>query len=390
MIEPTDMLSTLGDPRLALALLVLAVALLEVERWWTRRRRQRGRRVGPPAYALDALALASAVLCTVSALALLLRGVSAGGQLAGYLLSWAAAQARAHSGALAAIVLSAALAVAGVAFLRGQLRQRRAAASAARPSLGEQMTVELGAVPASVTDSPALRPALPQPLDQPSTAIVLAPQLDAPAITSSQLSPPIVVASQPAPTAVYATSVPAVAAAQAEEPSEILAPLSMLGHNRRPPMPSTPSPQSFLPSVPEISRRRSRLPLALATLALIALIGGGLIFRQQVAGLLPALRPATGEATSTALSVSRPNPTISSAPTSAPAGPTAAPLVARHVKSNALNLRARPGTDQPVLTTLAHGASVLLLDETATVAGRTWVRVRAGQQEGWVSQDLLE
>jgi uncharacterized protein YraI len=55
-----------------------------------------------------------------------------------------------------------------------------------------------------------------------------------------------------------------------------------------------------------------------------------------------------------------------------------------------LNLRTRPGTDQPIITTLRQGAEVVLLHDVRTIGGRTWVKVRAGQQEGWVSQEFLE
>jgi uncharacterized protein YgiM (DUF1202 family) len=130
--------------------------------------------------------------------------------------------------------------------------------------------------------------------------------------------------------------------------------------------------------------------LALATLALIGLSLGGLVFRTQIAGLLLALRPATSEVTAAALSLPTSEPVISGEPALAPAIPTAPTLVSRHVKSDTLNLRARPGIDQQVIAKLARGASVLLLGERMTVEGRTWVRVRAGEQEGWVSQDLLE
>ena len=361
MTELTYLLSTFGNPWLVLGLLALAVVLLDIERWWTRARRRRGRRVGAPAYALDALAIASAVLATASAAALLARGIIAVALLTGELLGWIGTQARAYSGMLVAIIACIALVAVGVALARSRLRRPRA-----HPDLSEQPPVTTSTVESSRADVAIVLPTVPQALDQPPGG-------------TTQMAPLIVAPSLAQANAVPTASSPRIITAQADEPTEPLTSLSMLGHNRRPYRSTAPQPQSFLTSAPEPDKRRSRLPLALATLALIGLSVYGFVFRQQVVGLLPALRPATSEVTAAALSL----------PTSIPAAPTA-PLVSRHVKSDTLNLRARPGTDQQVIAKLTHGATVLLLDETATVDGRTWVRVRAGEQEGWVSQDLLE
>jgi hypothetical protein len=372
MTELINMLSILGNPWLALAGLALAVALLEAERWWTRRRRRRGRHVGVPAYILDALAIAGAVLAVASGLALLARGAITIAQLAGELLGWAGTQAHAYSRLLIAIIAATALVAAGVRLTRAWLRRPRV-----HRDLNERKPAAAGVLESNRSDLAIARPPSPQPLEQPASAI-------------SQL-PPLVISSPLAQvTATPTVSTPRLIMAQIDEPTEALSSLSMLGHNRRSYTPAVPQPQSFLTSPPEVDKRRPRVRLALAMLALIGMSLGGFIFRTQITGLLLALRPATSEVTVAALRVPTSEPVISDEPTLAPAIPTAPTLVSRHVKSNTLNLRARPGINQQVIAKLVRGASVLLLGERMTVEGRTWVRVRAGEQEGWVSQDLLE
>jgi hypothetical protein len=372
MTELINTLSIFGDPWLTLAWLALAVALLEAERWWTRRRRRRGRHVGVPAYILDALALAGAVLAVASGLALLARGIITVAQLAGELLGWPDTQARAYSWLPIAIIAAIVLIAVGVRLAHARLHRTRI-----HRELNEQKPAAAGVLESSRADLPIARPASPQPLAQPTSAMSQLPPL--------VIAPPLAQA-----TAAPTVSTPRVIIAQIDEPTEALSSLSMLGHNRRSYIPAVPQPQSFLTSPPEVDKRRPRVRLALATLALIGLSLGGLVFRTQIAGLLLALRPATSEVTAAALSLPTSEPVISGEPALAPAIPTAPTLVSRHVKSDTLNLRARPGIDQQVIAKLARGASVLLLGERMTVEGRTWVRVRAGEQEGWVSQDLLE
>jgi uncharacterized protein YgiM (DUF1202 family) len=123
----------------------------------------------------------------------------------------------------------------------------------------------------------------------------------------------------------------------------------------------------------------------------VALVGGAVVFRTPLTELLAgggrlasAIASATAVPTGAALVESRPT---------APAAPTAvAPIQAatRHVKSDSLNLRAGPGTDQAVLAVLAKGDAVALLDDSQLVGETTWVKVRAGAREGWVSEKLLD
>lgn len=370
MSELLNILNIFGDPWLALALLALAIALLQAERWWTRGRRRRGRQVGVPAYILDALAIAGAVLAVASGLALLARGIITVAQLVGEVLGWAGTQARVSSWPLIAIVAVIVLSAAGVRIARIPLRR-----SGTRPEQNEQKPAAADALESGRADLAIVVSPSPQPLDQLASPISQLPPI--------AMMPPLAQASV-APE----VSTPRIVTAQIDESTEEYSSLSMIGPRRRSLAPAAPQPQTFLTRAPEVDKRRPRLRLAPVALMLIGLSLCGFILRPQIAGLLLTLRPASSDVKPADLSLGTPELAISSAPISAATVPTAP--VARHVKSDTLNLRARPGTDQQVIGRLARGASVLLLGETTTVEGRTWVRVRAGEQEGWVSQDLLE
>ena len=80
-----------------------------------------------------------------------------------------------------------------------------------------------------------------------------------------------------------------------------------------------------------------------------------------------------------------------------PARGAAAPLPAsdaqgaqKRVKSNGLNLRAQPGTDQQVVVVLKQGDTVTVFTDARLIRDAIWVKVRAGDYEGWVDQSLLE
>jgi uncharacterized protein YraI len=60
------------------------------------------------------------------------------------------------------------------------------------------------------------------------------------------------------------------------------------------------------------------------------------------------------------------------------------------VQSARLNLRAQPGANQPIITTLAQGTSVEALAETRTADGGVWLQVRSGRFEGWVNGKFLK
>lgn len=59
------------------------------------------------------------------------------------------------------------------------------------------------------------------------------------------------------------------------------------------------------------------------------------------------------------------------------------------VTAPSLNMRSGPGATKPVITTLPHNSQVTLLGERQDVDGTVWVRVRANNQDGWVSAKHL-
>ena len=54
-----------------------------------------------------------------------------------------------------------------------------------------------------------------------------------------------------------------------------------------------------------------------------------------------------------------------------------------------LNMRSGPGSTQPVVATLPKDTQVMLLGERQDIEGTVWVRVRANNQNGWVSAKHL-
>ncbi|HEX6747901.1 MAG TPA: TIGR02594 family protein [Longimicrobium sp.] len=69
--------------------------------------------------------------------------------------------------------------------------------------------------------------------------------------------------------------------------------------------------------------------------------------------------------------------------TEAAAAPAPAPAVTLRVEATALNLRAGPGTGNPVVVTLPHGARVQRLDASPDGA---WLKVKTDKgTEGWLS-----
>ncbi len=62
----------------------------------------------------------------------------------------------------------------------------------------------------------------------------------------------------------------------------------------------------------------------------------------------------------------------------------------RYVEAVTLNLRAGPGSEEPIISQLAKGTQVTLTGETKSVAdGGVWVQVIAGGHTGWVNRKFL-
>jgi hypothetical protein len=367
----TDTIATFGSIWMVLILLALAVIALEAERWWTRWRREHRHAAGAVAYALDALAIVSAVLAVLAVLTLLVRALLALLAFVGELLGWGVGALLASPVILAVLVAAIILVGLVTALVRGWLPmpRRTQPAPPVRPA-GKQ---------AGLFDRLASEEA--------ATAIPPASDIAAPAAPVAPAQPREARAATQQATVPYVAAAPAsFAPPRADEPVEGLPSLSMMGQRRVPT--AAPAPQSFLTNVPVAEKRRSALPLVFVMLGVAALAGGAFMFRQQVLDLLPGLWPSTSYATSQMAQTAL--PTAAAAATPSPAVPTAPPVVSKRVAGDVLNLRAGPGTDQQVIATLQHGETVVLLDKTQTVAGRIWVRVRAGEREGWVSQEFLE
>lgn len=323
------MIDALRAPWALAALLIVGVAALEAERWWTRARRRRATSPGALAYLLDALALGAALGFLMGGL--LLAASAAGAGLAQLGLVALPGSQLEIAGTLA---VCAALAAGGlfVGLARLHARDRSGKPGQAKPDVSALAAVS------AIGDASALEP-------------VAQPPDDAPADESGM---------------------------------EFFMNVSTM--RQRPRAAPVVHPESFLslrePAAPP-AKRRGRLGPALLTLAvLVALAGGAFWYRQPLAGLVAGAVSAEGGVVPSALvgsSAARPKvvaPTV--------------PQVTRRVKSDSLNLRAGPGPSRAVLAVLARGDAVALLGGREVVQNVEWVQVRAGEREGWVSAKLLE
>jgi Bacterial SH3 domain len=320
---------------------------LEGERVWTRSRRRRGLAPGAVAYLLDRLVIVGAVLALVGAATLFVEGLISiaamvggviGGERVGLLIVGMA------------IALGLALALARVA------RGRRAA------------------------------------------------QIAAGAVTS------------PINSGAIAADAPLPGERFEEQPTPALA---MMQERWQPAATSVPT--SFLDLVEPHSNTPARSRFALAsTLLMLALmvmlVSVAVLFRQPLMNILlgmeasyggvveagrslPPSQPDAG-AENAAANVGAAAASAASAPTAAshpaavaPAAPLSASDaqgVQKRVKSNSLNLRALPGTDQQVVVVLKQGDMVIVFTDARLLRDAIWVKVRAGDYEGWVDQSLLE
>ncbi len=64
--------------------------------------------------------------------------------------------------------------------------------------------------------------------------------------------------------------------------------------------------------------------------------------------------------------------------------------ITKQVRSLELNMRLRPGVNQPIVTILPQNAEVQLLGETQEFDGGLWTKIRVGQDIGWVNQQFLK
>ncbi|MBO9343430.1 MAG: SH3 domain-containing protein [Roseiflexus sp.] len=326
-----------GSPLIIIALLLSAVVLLELERIWTRTRRFAGKPVGAPAFVLDGLAIAAALFafvgCAVALMQIMIEAAS-------YMFERTTGLVGQIDGTTAGLAIGSL-----IALLVSMIVIRHLSSRVAAPSR-EPMRPEI------VPEGRIIRP---------------------------EPAPPI------------AGALPVLSGNVAESEEE--PPLVML-RTRRPSQRPVPHPvqmptveQMLTPPQPK-PRRLQRIVVMAATLLVVG--ATGFVYRDAIIQTVAAWQlPITSRP------ISEPPEDVVS-PTTLPATPQvdvqAAPTAAPQIWSVAverLNLRAGPGIDYPVVTTLKRGDDVIDLGETAGSGEDRWVRVRAGTQEGWVFRTFL-
>ncbi len=329
-----------GSPSIIIALVLSAIVLLELERIWTRTRRFAGQPVGAPAFVLDGLALLAALLAFVGGVLALTRMVIEG---VSSTFEYAKGLITRIDGTVAGLATGSLIALLVSMLLIRRLSSRASASS--RASMSEAINPE----GRSIRSEPAL------------------PVTDGLPVPSGNVVEP------------------------EEEP-----PLVML-RTRRPPRRPVIHP-ALMPTVePTLTPPRPRhrhLHWSAVIVATLLVFGAtGFVYRDTIIQTVAAWQfPITS------LVISRPTegegpvfPTTIPATASVEAhtAPTPA-LQIRYVVVERLNLRAGPGVGYPVITTLKRGDEVVALGETAGSGEDMWVRVRAGEQEGWVFRAFLQ
>jgi len=64
--------------------------------------------------------------------------------------------------------------------------------------------------------------------------------------------------------------------------------------------------------------------------------------------------------------------------------------ITKRIASVELNVRVRPGANEPILTKLNQGVSVQTFNEISEVEGSVWVKIYADSTEGWVNGRFLK
>jgi Bacterial SH3 domain len=155
--------------------------------------------------------------------------------------------------------------------------------------------------------------------------------------------------------------------------------LSMMQQHRQSAATTANVPTSFLNLAKPRAKPQTRPRFALASTFLIlalvvVVISSTGLFRSQLTDVLASLEASYGTAASL----------------TTPLAPTDVQGVQKRVKSNELNLRAQPGTEQQVVVVLKQGDIVTAFTDARLLQDATWIKVRAGDYEGWVDQSLLE
>lgn len=347
-------LTVFGDPVLFLAMSMLVFAALQGERVWSRSRRRRGLEPGTVAYLLDGLMVVGVVLMFASGATLFIQGLKSIAMLLGGVID---------GERVGLLIVGMALAL-GLAFALARIASGR---RAAQPVAGALVPIglDMRATETNLAGAPA------QPAYEPL-----------------------------------------------REHFEEAQPLAMMQQRWKPSAASAANvPTSFLdlaePRTKPQPRSRFALASTLLSLALVVLVvSGAVLFRHQLMNILSGMEASYGTAgtnnggssgqtdagaENAAANVGAAAASVASAPTAASLPTPAAPLSAgdaqgaqKHVKSSGLNLRAQPGLDQQVVVVLKQGDAVIVFTDARLIQGATWVKVRAGDHEGWVDQSLLE
>ncbi len=365
MIALSTGLTIFGEPLILVALIVLVFGALEGERIWTRTRRRRALEPGALAYLLDGLVIVGVVLTIVGAATLFVEGLTSIAATVGGIIDGQ----------------RVGLLIVGMALALGL------ALALARASSGRRAAQDLAVARAAVM--PPINPGT----SAAETRVAGAPE------------------QQPAYTVLPRE--------RFEEPP--MPALAMMQERWQPGATSATSiPKSFLDLVEPQSKAPARSRFALAsTLLMLALVvmvvSSAVLFRHQLMNVLSGMEASYGGAVATdssaapsQLDISAENaaanvgaavpaanaPTVISQPTAvAPAAPlpaSDAQGAQKRVKSNGLNMRRQPGTDQEVVAVLKQGDVVTVFTDARLIRDAIWVKVRAGDNEGWVDQSLLE
>ena len=124
-------LSSFNTIWLLVALLALAWAALECERWWTRARRRCGAQPGVVAYLLDGVMVSSVMLWIAGLVTLLFQGITTILALIGGLFGWFGAQSNNNPSWLFGLLVVSIAVMAGATFVLRRDTARRGAPAGA-------------------------------------------------------------------------------------------------------------------------------------------------------------------------------------------------------------------------------------------------------------------
>lgn len=328
----------LGAPSVLLALVLSAVTLLELERRWTRACRFAGMHPGTPAFVLDGLAILAVLLAVMGVVLALTQAIVSALQSAVNRVSSLPWQI---DGTAAGLTLGAAIALVALIVLIRRMTVRFP--STIPPT--ERAAVNV--LPLAASRATHLPPA---------AASAAAPALPPPS--------------------------------DFEEEPQLVMLRTRQTRPRAASVPEHPEPHSAVQPETKPSTQRAHRGVIVIVVLLLAAGAAGVVYRDALLPVLSGFATTQGGAIialSSSVDVPAPSPIPTVSATVAP--PSALPVM--QVAAGRLNLRAGPGTDYPVLTTLSRGDEVEYLGETAGSGENVWMRVRAGTQEGWVFRAFL-